>query len=150
MIVLKFFTYLEARTLLHPLPGSTFPSPSKSGLRSRWPHTRAFRNCCSSWYTSRCRAERCSGVRVSFDFPGHPARLRSRYLSNTCCDRGNAPGSSRNGFRAQYRLSGYSSDSPSCGSHGGGALQSLGSKRTALPRGAAMHHDVVDFSHKIS
>ena len=29
-------------------------------------------------------------------------------------------------------------------------LQSLGSKRTALPRGAAMHHDVVDFSHKIS
>ena len=29
-------------------------------------------------------------------------------------------------------------------------LQNLGSKRTALPRGAAMHHDVVDFSHKIS
>ncbi|MEL5896074.1 hypothetical protein AAE250_21585 [Bacteroides sp. GD17] len=26
-------------------------------------------------------------------------------------------------------------------------FQSLGSERIALPRGAAMHHDVVDFSH---
>ena len=27
-------------------------------------------------------------------------------------------------------------------------LQSFGSERMALPRGAAMHHDVVDFSHE--
>ena len=57
------------------------------------------------------------------DSPWHPVRLRSRCRPNTCCDRGNAhrvvPG---NGFRARYRLSGYSSDSPSCGSRDGGAL----------------------------
>ena len=124
MIVLKFFTYLEARTLLHPLPRLHLPVTVQIGTEvAVAAYTRAFRNCCSSWYTSRCRAERCSGVRVSFGFPGHPARLRSRYLSNTCCDRGNAHRAvPRNGFRAQYRLSGYSSDSPSCGSHGGGAL----------------------------
>lgn len=41
----------------------------------------------------------------------------------------------------------YNSRATSKHGHSFIGLQSLGSKHTALPRGAAMHHDVIDFSH---
>ena len=62
------FTSKHGHALIHS-SGSISPFPLRSGLKSRWPHTRLPGKVSSNWCTSKRSAARCSGVRVSAGQP---------------------------------------------------------------------------------
>ena len=66
------FTSKQGHALIHS-SGSISPSPFRSGLRSRCPHTRQPEKRCFNWYTSSRSEAFCSGVRVS---AGRPRQSR--------------------------------------------------------------------------
>lgn len=151
MIVLKFFTYLEARALLHPLPRLHRPIPVQVGtevaVAAYAGVPEPLQQLVHQQPEGRALLRRTGILRIS---PGiQPAlvadayrilvvtaAMRAGHFQGTGAEHGTvAPDIVVIARRAEAAAAVL-------------CLQSLGSKRMALPRGAAMHHDVVDFSHE--
>lgn len=150
-MILQFFTYLKARALFHPLPRFHYSVPVQVGtkvavaadagvaellqqLMHQQPECRALLRRTSIFRISQ-------GIQPAFvaeaDTVGIvPLHVRAGQFQGTGAEHGAvAPDIVMVARRAETAAAVL-------------CFQSFGSKRIALPRGAAMHHDVVDFSHE--
>ena len=151
MIVLKFFTYLEARTLLHPLPRLHLPVTVQIGtevaVAAYTGVPELLKQLVHQQVQGRTLLRRTGILRIS---PGIQsafvadayrilvvtATMRTGQFQGTGSEHGTvSPDIVVVARRAEAATAVL-------------CLQSFGSERMALSRGAAMHHDVVNFSHE--
>lgn len=151
MIVSKFFTYLKARALLHPLPRLHRSIPVQVGAKVAVSAYTGVAELLQQLVHQQpeCRAllRRAGVLRISQGIQSAFVADAYRMLVVTAAMRTGQfqrTGSEHGAVAADIVMVARRAETAAAVL----CLQSFGSERAALPRGAAMHHDVVDFSHK--